>query len=101
MYKENENDLESNKIIKLINNLLKEDDILHETDEKLTVLDLNDKTSYLGSVRVYDETKLPKFEKELKKRLNIYRNKSIRSQNVVSCCQVPHTSISFKIDILK
>jgi len=102
MYKENvNNDLEAKKIIETINQLLKHDEILHETDEKLTILSLNDKTSYLGSIKVYDENKLPKFEKNLKEKLNRYKNKSLRSQNVVSCCQAPHTNISFKIDIFK
>ncbi|MDR2967164.1 MAG: hypothetical protein LBU74_04385 [Methanobacteriaceae archaeon] len=102
MYKKNvNNDLEANDIIEIINKLLKKDEILHETDEKLTILNLSDRTSYLGSINVYDENKLPKFEKELKKMLSKYENKSIRLQNVVSCCQAPHTNISFKIDILK
>jgi len=102
MYEKNvDNDLEANELIETINELLKKDEILHETDKKLTVLNLSDKTSYIGSINVYDENKLPKFERELKERLNKYENKSLRSQNVVSCCQAPHTSISFKIDILK
>ena len=102
MYEKNgDNDLEAIEIIETINELLKKDEILHETDKKLTVLNLSDKTSYLGSIRVYDEKKLSKFERDLKKRLSRYKNMSLRSQFVVSCCQAPHTIISFKIDISK
>jgi len=102
MYEKNEdNDLEAIELVETINDLLKKDEILHGTDKKLTVLNLSDKTSYLGSIRIYDEKKLSKFEKDLKESLSRYKNKSISSQFVVSCCQAPHTNISFKIDISK
>ncbi|MCL2156882.1 MAG: hypothetical protein FWH54_02540 [Methanobrevibacter sp.] len=102
MYNENvHNDLAGKEIIESMNNLLKNDEILHETDEKLTILNLSDKKSYLGSIKVYDEKKIPKFEKDLRKLLNRFENKSLRFQNVVSCCQAPYTNISFKIDIFK
>ncbi|MCL2116589.1 MAG: hypothetical protein FWH29_10270 [Methanobrevibacter sp.] len=102
MYNENvNNDLEAKKIIEAINELLKHDEILHETDEKLTILSLNDKTSYLGSIKVYDENKLPKFEKNLKEKLNRYENKSLRSQNVVSCCQAPLHRFKKNTEIMK
>ena len=102
MYKENvNNDFEANKVIEEIKELSEKYGILYELNEKFTVLNLNDKTSYLGSIKVFDEDKLPEFKNNIKKLLNKYGNISIRSQNVVSCCSPRHSSINFKLDIPK
>lgn len=102
MYKENiDNGFEVNEIIAKINEISKKHDILHEINEKLTVLNLNNEISYIGSIKIFDENKLPKFEKNLKELLNKYGNNSVRSEEVISCCKPPYTNISFKINISK
>ncbi|MDR2967163.1 MAG: hypothetical protein LBU74_04380 [Methanobacteriaceae archaeon] len=102
MYKENlADDFEVEEIMTKINELSKKHGILCEINKILTVVSLNGGKTYLGSIKILDENKLPKFEKKLKELLKKYENSVVGREEIVPCCSPPYTSISYKICISK
>lgn len=86
------------EILEKINNILENNQIADNLDT-LTVLNLNDKISYLGNIKIFDDNKLEKIEKEMKNSFKKYESFSLNSREVISCCRPPYNNISFKIDI--
>lgn len=87
------------EIINKINNILIENDIpeIHN----LTVINLNNQTSFLGNIAVLDYNKLDKVENQLNKLFKEYSSYSVRTEEVISCCKPAYKNISFKININK
>ena len=98
MHKENvTNDFEVSEIIEKINELSKKHENPHKIKNILTIVSLNNEKSYVGSIKVSDEDKLPKFEKNMKKLLDRYGKTSLKSEEVIPCCSPPYINIRFKI----
>lgn len=86
------------ELIKISNDLL----IKHsEPDfiEDISIMHMGDKTTFLGSLKVFDEKNLNSIKRDLEKQLRNYGSLTIRDQKVVPCCAPKHFHISFNISI--
>ena len=55
------------------------------------------KTTFLGSLRVFDERNASDIMKEVKSNLAKYGKLTVRDEKVVPCCSARYTHISFNI----
>lgn len=77
-------------------------DILNNWNEPyvvdgISVMNAQGKTTFLGSLRVFDERNAPDIIKEVKSRLSKYGKLSVRDERIVPCCSARYTHISFNI----
>lgn len=86
------------ELIKIANDLLinySEPDFV----ENISIMRMGDETTFLGSLKVFDEKNLNPIKSELEKQLKSYGKLTIRDQKVVPCCAPKHFHISFNISI--
>lgn len=77
-------------------------DILKEWNEPyvvdtISVMNAQGKTTFLGSLRVFDERNASDIMKEVKSNLAKYGKLTVRDEKVVPCCSARYTHISFNI----
>ena len=77
-------------------------DILKEWNEPfvvdtISVMNAQGKTTFLGSLRVFDERNASVIMKEVKTKLAKYGKLTVRDEKVVPCCSARYTHISFNI----
>lgn len=78
------------------NNILKEWDEPYVVDT-ISVMNAQGKTTFLGSLRVFDERNASDIMKEVKSNLAKYGKLTVRDEKVVPCCSARYTHISFNI----
>ena len=76
--------------------------ILNEWNEPyvvdtISVMNAQGKTTFLGSLRVFDERNASDIMKEVKSKLAKYGKLTVRDERVVPCCSARYTHISFTI----
>jgi hypothetical protein len=86
------------ELIARINEIL-DKNALQEIDN-LTMINSSKITSYLGSIKIFDENKLEIIKSDIGSLFNEYGNYSLRTEEVISCCKPPYKNISFKVDII-
>ena len=65
----------------------------------ISVMNVQGKTTFLGSLRVFDERNVANILKEVKSKLAKYGKLSVRDEKVVPCCAPKYTHISFNIAV--
>ena len=70
-----------------------------EDVEDISIMNMSSKIVFLGSLRVYDETNVPKIKRDLTNDLNKYGDLSIRDQKVTPCCAPSYFHISYNISV--
>ncbi|MEE0024342.1 hypothetical protein [Methanobrevibacter sp.] len=78
------------------NNILKEWNEPYVVDT-ISVMNAQGKTTFLGSLRVFDERNASDIMKEVKSNLAKYGKLTVRDEKVVPCCSARYTHISFNI----
>ena len=78
------------------NNILKEWNEPYVVDT-ISVMNAQGKTTFLGSLRVFDEKNASDIMKEVKSNLAKYGKLTVRDEKVVPCCSARYTHISFNI----
>ncbi|WP_295613299.1 hypothetical protein [uncultured Methanobrevibacter sp.] len=78
------------------NNILKEWNEPYVVDT-ISVMNARGKTTFLGSLRVFDERNASDIMKEVKSNLAKYGKLTVRDEKVVPCCSARYTHISFNI----
>ena len=78
------------------NNILKEWNEPYVVDT-ISVMNAQGKTTFLGSLRVFDERNASYIMKEVKSNLAKYGKLTVRDEKVVPCCSARYTHISFNI----
>ena len=76
--------------------------ILNEWNEPyvvdtISVMNAQGKTTFLGSLRVFDEKNASAIMGEVKSKLAKYGKLTVRDERVVPCCSPRYTHISFTI----
>ena len=67
--------------------------------ERISVMNAANKTTFLGSLRVFDERNAPAIMKEVESKLAKYGKLSVRDERIVPCCSARYTHISFNITV--
>lgn len=67
--------------------------------ETISVMNMADKTVFLGSLKVYNTEVIPNIMRDLEKKLKGYGQLVVRDQKVTPCCSPSYTHISFNITI--
>ena len=80
------------------NSILKEWNEPYEVDG-ISVMNMRGKTTFLGSLRVFDERNAPAIMREVESRLVKYGKLTVRDERVVPCCSARYTHISFNITV--
>ncbi|MBQ1781314.1 MAG: hypothetical protein II426_01685 [Methanobrevibacter sp.] len=65
--------------------------------ESVSIMNMSDKTVFLGSLRVYNDENVNKIKKDLSDELKGYGEFTIRDQKVIPCCSPSYIHISFNI----
>ena len=78
------------------NNILKEWNEPYVVDT-ISVMNAQGKTTFLGSLRVFDERNASDIMKEVKSNLAKYGKLTVKNKKVVPCCSARYTHISFNI----
>lgn len=68
--------------------------------ESVSVINMAQKTVFLGSLRVYDEKVVSKIKNDLENQFKDYGELSIRDERVIPCCAPRYVHISFNISII-
>ncbi|WP_407378979.1 hypothetical protein [Methanobrevibacter sp.] len=80
------------------NKILAEWNEPYEVDT-ISVMNMQGKTTFLGSLRVFDERNAPAIMREVQSKLAKYGKLSVRDERVVPCCSARYTHISFNITV--
>ena len=80
------------------NSILKEWNEPYEVDG-ISVMNMRGKTTFLGSLRVFDERNAPAIMREVESRLAKYGKLTVRDERIVPCCSARYTHISFNITV--
>ena len=80
------------------NSILKDWNEPYEVDG-ISVMNMQGKTTFLGSLRVFDERNAPAIMKEVESKLAKYGKLSVRDERIVPCCSARYTHISFNITV--
>ena len=67
--------------------------------ESVSVMNMVDKTVFLGSLKVFSYDVVPNIMKDLEKELKGYGGLVIRDQRVTPCCSPSYIHISFNVTI--
>ena len=67
--------------------------------DSISVMNAQGKTTFLGSLRVFDERNAPAIMKEVESKLAKYGKLSLRDERIVPCCSARYTHISFNITV--
>ena len=78
------------------NTILKNWNEPYEVDG-ISVMNMQGKTTFLGSLRVFDERNAPAIMKEVESKLAKYGKLTVRDERIVPCCSARYTHISFNI----
>ena len=78
------------------NSILKNWNEPYEVDG-ISVMNMQGKTTFLGSLRVFDERNAPAIMREVESKLAKYGKLTVRDERVVPCCSARYTHISFNI----
>lgn len=78
------------------NSILKEWNEPYEVDG-ISVMNMQGKTTFLGSLRVFDERNAPAIMREVESKLAKYGKLTVRDERIVPCCSARYTHISFNI----
>ncbi len=65
----------------------------------ISVMNMQGKTTFLGSLRVFDERNAPAIMREVESKLAKYGKLTVRDERVVPCCSARYTHISFNITV--
>jgi hypothetical protein len=60
-------------------------------------MNMHGKTTFLGSLRVFDERNAPAIMREVESKLAKYGKLTVRDERIVPCCSARYTHISFNI----
>ncbi|MCQ2977065.1 MAG: hypothetical protein MJ232_03520 [archaeon] len=83
-----------------LNVILEKNDLPYRVD-RLSVMNISSKISFLGNVRVHDKDKVKTVLAEVEELVNQYGKTTINTRDVIPCCELPYTYINFHIDIPK
>ena len=86
------------ELINESNSILNEWNEPYEVDS-ISVMNAQGKTTFLGSLRVFDERNAPAIMREVKSKMAKYGKLSVRDERVVPCCSPKYTHISFNITV--
>lgn len=86
------------ELIEDSNSILKEWNEPYEVDG-ISVMNMRGKTTFLGSLRVFDERNAPAIMREVESRLAKYGKLTVRDERIVPCCSARYTHISFNITV--
>ena len=78
------------------NSILKDWNEPYEVDG-ISVMNMQGKTTFLGSLRVFDERNAPVIMREGESKLAKYGKLTVRDERIVPCCSARYTHISFNI----
>ena len=78
------------------NSILKDWDEPYEVGG-ISVMNMQGKTTFLGSLRVFDERNAPAIMREVESKLAKYGKLTVRDERIVPCCSARYTHISFNI----
>ncbi len=78
------------------NSILKEWNEPYEVDG-ISVMNMQGKTTFLGSLRVFDERNASAIMREVESKLAKYGKLTVRDERIVPCCSARYTHISFNI----
>ena len=87
------------ELVDMSNNILakySEPDIV----ESVSVMNMAQKTVFLGSLRVYDEKVVSEIKNDLENQFKDYGELTIRDERVIPCCAPRYVHISFNISII-
>ncbi|MBR6024189.1 MAG: hypothetical protein IK044_04395 [Methanobrevibacter sp.] len=65
--------------------------------DTISVMNAQGKTTFLGSLRIFDERNVPAIMREVKSKFAKYGKLTVRDEKVVPCCSARYTHISFNI----
>lgn len=85
------------KVTTDINAILEKHDLPYRMDG-ISVMKTSKGTSFLGNIRVHDPYKVKDVRKEVEDYFESYGNVTFTSRDVVPCCELPYTYITFHID---
>ena len=68
--------------------------------EDVSVMNMADKTVFLGSLKIFNTEIVPNVIKDLNKQLKSYGQLIVRDQRVTPCCSPSYIHISFNITVL-
>ena len=78
------------------NSILKDWNEPYEVDG-ISVMNMQGKTTFLGSLRVFDERNAPAIMREVESKLAKYGKLTGRDERIVPCCSARYTHISLNI----
>ena len=78
------------------NSIVKEWNEPYEVDG-ISVMNMQGKTTFLGSLRVFDERNASAIMREVESKLAKYGKLTVRDERIVPCCSARYTHISFNI----
>ena len=67
--------------------------------DSVSVMNAQGKTTFLGSLRVFDERNLPDILNDVELSLSKYGKLSVRDEKIIPCCSANYIHISFNITI--
>ena len=65
--------------------------------DTISIMNAQGKTSFLGSLRIFDERNASDIMKEVESKFAKYGKLTVRDEKVVPCCSARYTHISFNI----
>jgi hypothetical protein len=65
----------------------------------ISVMNAQGKTTFLGSLRVFDERNAQAIMKDVESKLSKYGKLTVRDERIVPCCSARYTHISFNITV--
>ena len=65
--------------------------------DTISVMNAQGKTTFLGSLRIFDERNASDIMKEVESRLAKYGKLTVRDERIVPCCSARYTHISFNV----
>lgn len=78
------------------NSILRDWNEPYEVDG-ISVMNMQEKTTFLGSLRIFDERNAPAIMREVESKLAKYGKLTVRDERIVPCCSARYTHISFNI----
>ncbi|MCQ2971958.1 MAG: hypothetical protein MJ209_01490 [archaeon] len=87
-------------ILKICNDILEKNGE-YNLMEEISVMNMSSKIIFLGSLKVFDESKISTINNELTKSLEKLGKLTIKHQRVVPCCSLPFEQISFQITVFE
>ena len=95
---ENKNEIKE-QINTDINNILEKHELPYRIDW-ISVMKTSKGTSFLGNVRIHDPNKVKAVRAEIESYLDKFGKVVINSRDVVPCCELPYTYITFHINFM-